>query len=34
MEHILTTERFVLRPVEDKDKNGIIRGVNDFAVAK
>ena len=34
MEHILTTERLVLRPIEDKDKDDIIRGVSDFAVAK
>ena len=34
MEDILTTERLVLRPIEDKDKDDIIRGVSDFAVAK
>ena len=34
MEHILTTERLVLRPIEDKDKDDIIRGASDFAVAK
>ena len=30
----LTTERLVLRPIEDKDQDDIIRGVSDFAVAK
>ena len=34
MEHILTTERLVLRPIEDKDEDDIIRGASDFAVAK
>lgn len=34
MEHILTTERLVLRPIEDNDKADVIRGVSDFAVAK
>ncbi|MGB0608472.1 MAG: hypothetical protein ACPGNR_08660 [Paracoccaceae bacterium] len=34
MEDILTTERLVLRPIEDKDKDDIIRGVSDFVVAK